>query len=374
VDIRKGAVEGLVTKKLEKTFAGRKVLVTGHTGFKGSWLCLWLSELNAEVFGYALEPQSENDNFVVSNVQNRIQHIIGDVRDHRKLESVFNDYRPEFVFHLAAKAIVSESYLNPKETYDVNVGGTVNVLECCRQSDSVRSIVNVTSDKCYDNKNWVWGYRENDPLGGYDPYSSSKGCSELVTSAYRDSFFTPKNIHIHRKSLSSVRAGNVIGGGDWSKDRIVPDSIRCLRVGRPITVRNPNAVRPWQYVLEPLAGYLLLSAKMYQNAGQYEGAWNFGPERDSFVSVRELVGYIIDNWGAGGCEEFSNGNGFHEAGLLALDITKSRTMLGWKPILNCSEAAKLTVEWYKTHEDRCDMNDLCMKHIHDYMERMDESR
>jgi CDP-glucose 4,6-dehydratase len=246
----------------ENTFKNKKVLVTGHTGFKGSWLCIWLRELGAEVVGFALEPYTKEDNFVVSRLQDLISHNIGDIRDFNTLKKVFASHRPEFVFHLAAQALVRTSYENPKETYDVNVGGTVNVLECCRVTDSVRVVINVTSDKCYENREWVWGYRENDPMGGHDPYSSSKACSELITHAYRKSFLNPNNFETHGKSLSSARAGNVIGGGDWQRDRIVPDCIRALRNGNTIEVRNPAAIRPWQHILEPVYAYLLLAARI----------------------------------------------------------------------------------------------------------------
>jgi CDP-glucose 4,6-dehydratase len=289
-------------------FKNKTVLVTGHTGFKGSWLCIWLKELGANVVGYALEPYTERDNFVVSGLKDKVTHIIGDIRDYQNLTKVFKKYQPEFVFHLAAQPIVRESYTNPKDTYDINVGGTVNVLECCRLTDSVRVIINVTSDKCYENKEWVWGYRENDPMGGYDPYSSSKGCSELVTAAYRQSFFNPSlpdpltfspshllTFLIPKPSvaLSSARAGNVIGGGDWQKDRIVPDCIRALESNKPIEIRNPNATRPWQHVLEPLNGYLLLASRMYEEPQKFCGAWNFGPDYDSIIPVGKVADKVI---------------------------------------------------------------------------------
>jgi CDP-glucose 4,6-dehydratase len=366
-------VESLVTEELRKVFAGKKVLITGHTGFKGSWLCTWLAKLGADVVGYALDPRSDHDNFVVSKVGRNLHHIAADIRRYDGLKRAFNQCKPEFVFHLAAQAIVLESYANPKETYDTNVGGAINMLECCRNSESVRVIVNVTSDKCYDNRNWVWGYRENDPMGGYDPYSSSKACSELVTGAYRDSFFKCGNGALHSKSLSSARAGNVIGGGDWSKFRIIPDSIRSLIQGQPIRVRNPHAVRPWQYVLEPLSGYLLLAARMYANPGAYEGAWNFGPNHDSCIAVRTLVEHVLKHWGGGHYEEFPGGDGLREEGLLTLDTAKSRTKLGWRSVVDFADAVKLTVDWYKAFEAKADMAQVCARQIEEYMERMDES-
>jgi CDP-glucose 4,6-dehydratase len=373
VGFRKGTVEGLVTQKLRRAYAGKKVLVTGHTGFKGSWLCLWLSELGADVVGYALKPRGSDDNYVASKVDRRIRHIQGDVRDFPYLMSIFRAHNPEFVFHLAAQALVRDSYNSPKETFDINVGGTVNLLECCRQTESVHTVINVTSDKCYDNKNWIWGYRENDPMGGYDPYSSSKGCSELITSSYRDSFFNPDTISYHRTSLSSARAGNVIGGGDWAKDRIVPDSIRSLLQRNTIIMRNPRSIRPWQHVLEPLSGYLYLAASMYEQPGGLEGAWNFGPERDAFIPVETLVNSIIKHWGSGECEDIHESDGLHEAGLLALDTSKARFRLGWKSMFGFDDAVKYTVEWYKMHEAGADMAAFSRNQIRMYMERMDGS-
>ena len=347
-------------------FEGKTVLVTGHTGFKGSWLCIWLKELGANVVGYALEPYTERDNFVVSKLENKITHIIGDVRDYQKLTKVFENYQPEFVFHLAAQPIVRESYIAPKDTYDINIGGTVNVLECCRLIDSVRVIINVTSDKCYENKEWIWGYRENDPMGGYDPYSSSKGCSELVTAAYRDSFFNPDDFKVHEKSLASARAGNVIGGGDWQKDRIIPDCIRALESNKPIEIRNPNATRPWQHVLEPLSGYLLLASRMYEYPQKYCGAWNFGPDQDSIITVGEIADMIVAKWGRGSWIDKSDKSEPHEANLLSLDISKAKTYLKWSPVWNSETTIQKTVEWYKEYS-RVDPYQICKSQIDQYM-------
>jgi CDP-glucose 4,6-dehydratase len=355
---------------LSRAYRGRRVLVTGHTGFKGSWLAAWLSELGAEVAGYALDPVSVRDNFVVSGLGRRILDVRGDVRDFDALKGVFEDFKPEFVFHLAAQALVRKGYQDPKETYDTNVGGTVNVLENCRLSDSVRTIVNVTSDKCYENREWSWGYRECDPMGGYDPYSSSKGCSELVSAAYRTSFFNRGAPSTSVKVLSTVRAGNVIGGGDWSEDRIIPDCIRSLEAEEAIKIRNPNSVRPWQFVLEPLGGYLLLGATMSTDPDRYGGPWNFGPERSSTVTVSELVGLVIDEWGSGSWEPASAGAQVHEAGLLTLDINKARYKLGWSPVLGVKEAVKRTVEWYKASTRGADMGQLNQAQIRDYMVSM----
>lgn len=346
-------------------FKNKTVLVTGHTGFKGSWICVWLKELGANVVGYALEPYTDRDNFVVTGLQHKIAHIIGDVRDFRELRKVFGEYQPEFVFHLAAQPIVRESYTNPKETYDINVGGTVNVLECCRLTDSVRVIVNVTSDKCYENKEWIWGYRESDPMGGYDPYSSSKGCSELITAAYRKSFFNPNDSKVHEKSLASARAGNVIGGGDWQKGRIISDCIKALESKEPVEVRNPNAIRPWQHVLEPLSGYLLLASKMYEDPQEFCGAWNFGPNYDSIIPVGELADKVMARWGNGSWIDLSNENASHEAKLLSLDISKAKSYLKWFPLWNIDKAIEKTVDWYKEYKKK-DPYRICVKQIEEF--------
>ena len=346
-------------------FKNKTVLITGHTGFKGSWLSIWLNELGANVIGYALVPYTPKDNFVVTGLESKITHIIGDVRDYKRLKEVFTKYQPEFVFHLAAQPIVRESYLNPKETYDVNIGGTVNVFECCRLTNSVKVIINVTSDKCYENKEWIWGYRENDPMGGYDPYSSSKGCSELITAAYRKSFFNPDHFEEHGKNLSSVRAGNVIGGGDWQKDRLIPDCIRSLENNKEIKLRNPDSTRPWQHVLEPLSGYLLLASKMYQEPGKFSGAWNFGPNHDSIVSVREIVSMIVEKWGNGRWADISDKNEPHEANLLSLDVSKARNFLDWYPKWNIQKCIEKTMEWYKNINGN-NLYDICYNQITEY--------
>jgi len=353
--------------KFNNVFKDKTVLVTGHTGFKGSWLSVWLKELGANVIGYALEPYTKRDNFVLCGLKNRITSIIGDVRDYEKLKKVFDKYQPEFVFHLAAQPIVRESYINPKETLDINVGGTVNVLECSRLTNSVKVIINVTSDKCYENKEWLWGYRENDSMGGYDPYSSSKGCSELITAAYRKSFFNPNKFDEHGKSLSSVRAGNVIGGGDWQKDRLIPDCIRALESNKPIEIRNPAATRPWQHVLEPLSGYLLLASKMYSEPVKFSGAWNFGPNYGSVISVGEVVSMIVENWGHGKWIDTSDKNAPHEANFLSLDISKSLNFLGWSPRWDIHQCVCSTVDWYKSAESQ-NIYNYCKNQINYYLE------
>jgi CDP-glucose 4,6-dehydratase len=355
---------------LQRTYEGRRVLVTGHTGFKGSWLALWLAELGAHVAGYALDSRTARDNFVVSRVETRITDIRGDIRDFETLRKAFEEFRPEFVFHLAAQALVLKGYENPRETFDINLGGTVNVLENCRLSGSVKTVVNVTSDKCYENKECSWGYRECDPMGGYDPYSASKGCAELISAAYRTSFFNNAGPRAPEKALATVRAGNVIGGGDWSKDRIVPDCIRFLEAGETIKLRSPGAIRPWQHVLEPLGGYLLLGAMMKKHGHEYDGAWNFGPDRASTITVGELVGLVIAEWGSGSWESTASDSQAHEAGLLTLDINKARYKLGWVPSLDVQGAVKRTVDWYRACGRGADMGLFAQEQIRDYMHRM----
>ena len=363
-------MEDMVNKQMiemnQQFWAGKKVLITGHTGFKGSWLALWINMLGAEVAGYALEPLTPHDNFVLTDLDKKINHRIGDIRNYNALQEFFKAVNPEIVFHLAAQPLVRESYNAPKETYDINVGGTVNLLECCRNTGSVKVIVNVTTDKCYENKEWVWGYRENDRLGGYDPYSSSKACSELVTEGYRKSFFNPDAFATHGKSLASARAGNVFGGGDWQADRIVPDCIRALEKGEPIIVRSPHAIRPWQHVLEPLSGYIQLAEQMYKSPTEYAEGWNFGPRDSSFLSVGLLVDQIVKAWGTGNWQDHSNPDAPHEANILKLDITKAKSYLGWSPKWDIDKAIAETASWYRQYQ-RCNMYDLCCNQIIDYM-------
>lgn len=359
---------GNMIENFDNVFKDKTVLITGHTGFKGSWLTIWLKELGAKVIGYALEPYTDRDNFVLCKLEDKITSIIGDIRDYNKLKTVFDEHEPEYVFHLAAQPIVRESYLNPKETLDVNIGGVTNVLECCRLSKKVKVIVNVTSDKCYHNKEWIWAYRENDPLGGYDPYSASKGCSELLTTAYRNSFFNPDNFDKYGKSISSVRAGNVIGGGDWQTDRLIPDCIKALENNQSISIRNPNATRPWQHVLEPLGGYLLLASKMFLEPTKYCGAWNFGPNHESVISVGELVNLLVKKWGDGNWIDISNNDEPYETKLLSLDTNKVRYKLGWKPRWDIKTCIEKTLEWYKYSSD--DFYDLCVKQIIDYSKKL----
>jgi CDP-glucose 4,6-dehydratase len=334
-------------------YSGKTVLVTGHTGFKGSWLILWLQLLGARVIGYALPPHTEPSLFQLSNAQEGITHIIGDTRDLSKVREVCQTYKPDFVFHLAAQSLVRYSYEHPVETYETNVMGTIHLFEAIRATPSVRVCVNVTSDKCYENREWEYSYRENDPMGGYDPYSSSKGCAELITAAYRRSFFNIGNSPSVR--VASVRAGNVIGGGDWARDRLIPDCVRSLAAKSPVIVRNPEAVRPWQYVLEPLSGYLWLGACLWNTPSTFEGSWNFGPHTAGNVSVRQIVNQVVAMWGEGEwkhvCQEQSQEP--HEARTLTLDITKSSSVLGWEPITSVSQAMTETIGWYlEQHRQR----------------------
>jgi CDP-glucose 4,6-dehydratase len=357
-------------KQFGGAFRGKRVLVTGHTGFKGSWLSIWLTLLGASVTGYALPPANDIDNYVLCRLGEVITDIRGDIRNMPHLREVFRASRPEIVFHLAAQPIVRESYRQPAETMETNVMGTVNVLECIRLSDTVRAGVIVTSDKCYENREQLWGYRECDALGGRDPYSASKACAELVAAAYGASFFAAGQAG-DAKAIATARAGNVIGGGDWSPHRILPDCARTLRAGEPIAVRNPGAVRPWQFVLEPLYGYLLLASKMLEHPGQYAGTWNFGPDSESIVPVGDVVDKVIRAWGSGARLDRPEKDAPHEAGLLSLDCSKAKALLGWKPRLSLDEALRWTVAWYKAFETE-DVRGLCRRQVADYSRLMEQ--
>ena len=350
-------------------YRGKRILVTGHTGFKGSWLSIWLHELGAEVFGVALDPYSEKDNFVLSGIGNKIEaDIRADVCDGDKMKELFASVRPEIVFHLAAQPLVRLSYEIPVETYRTNVMGTINIMEAIRVTDSVRVGVMITTDKCYDNKEQLRAYKENDPFGGYDPYSSSKGACEIAIQSWRRSFFNPDDYgKKHNVSLASVRAGNVIGGGDWAKDRIIPDCVRSLEVGQPIGIRNPKAVRPWEHVLEPLSGYLLLAQKMWLSPTEYCEGWNFGPDQDSTLTVWEVANAMIKSFGYGELKDVSDPNALHEAKLLMLDITKAKTRLGWRPRLNAIQAVELTADWYLRYRNE-DVYGVCIDEIERFIQ------
>lgn len=349
-------------KNFNNVYKGKKVLVTGHTGFKGSWLSIWLRELGAEVIGYSLDPYTEKDNFVLSHLSEKIVDIRGDIRDRKHLKKVFDKYQPEIVFHLAAQPLVRLSYDIPVETYETNLMGTINILEEIRNCKNTKIGIMITTDKCYENKEQIWGYRENEAFGGYDPYSSSKGACEIAIQSWRKSFFNPKDYEKHGKSLASVRAGNVIGGGDWAKDRIVPDCIRALEAGKDIEIRSPKSIRPWEHVLEPLSGYLLLGQKMMEDPIKYCEGWNFGPNLDAIVNVWDVAEKIVKNYGKGNLKDIFNPNALHEAKLLLLDITKSRFELGWKPTLTIDESIELTIEWYKRYVNE-DVYKLCVEQI-----------
>lgn len=347
--------------KMKNLFNGiyrdKTVLVTGHTGFKGSWLSLWLKKVGAKVIGYALEPPTEPNHFNLLSLD--MNSIIGDIRDSKKLTSVFKQYRPDIIFHLAAQPLVKESYKNPYETYETNVMGTVNLFEAVKKSKSIKAVLNITSDKCYENKEWFWGYRENDPMGGYDPYSSSKGCSELVTAAYRRSFF---NMDDYRKKhytlLASCRAGNVIGGGDWANDRLIPDIVKAAAKEEKVKIRSPYSIRPWQHVLESLRGYLLLGQKLLEGKKNYVGAWNFGPSDYGNLTVMQFVKISKKYWPQIDYKLQNLENQFHESNLLKLDCSKAYTRLKWKNVWNVKITLRKTIEWYKNYYQNSKINSV----------------
>lgn len=346
-------------------YNGRKVLVTGHTGFKGSWLCIWLHSLGAEVIGVAKEPYSDRDNYVLSGLKDKIIDLRGDINDGALMKEIFRKYSPEIVFHLAAQPLVRLSYEIPVETYMTNVMGTINIMEAIRATDSVRAGVMITTDKCYENKEQTIGYKETDSLGGYDPYSSSKGAAEIAISSWRRSFFNPDSYYAHHKSIASVRAGNVIGGGDWAKDRIIPDCIRAIENNKVIEIRSPKAVRPWQHVLEPLSGYMLLAKKMREEPEAYCGAFNFGPENLGVATVWDVASKVVEYYGKGELKDASVSGALHEANMLMLDITKAKRQLGWYPRWSLNECVKATVEWYKNYREE-NVYELCFKQIEDF--------
>jgi CDP-glucose 4,6-dehydratase len=323
-------------------FKGKRILITGDTGFKGSWLATWLLELGAEVYGYALPPLRKEDNYNVSALSSRFKHTDGDVRDFDSMLRVFKETKPDIAFHLAAQALVLPSYKEPRETFETNLMGTVNFFEAVRLTDSVKVAVNITSDKCYQNNEWVWGYRENDPMGGNDPYSASKGCSELITNAYLLSFFNKNNV----QSIATARAGNVIGAGDWAEYRIIPDYFRALKKSKSLYIRNPNATRPWQHVLEPLSGYLHLASMLYSEGDKYKSGWNFGPKDSMNYSVGELIKTIKKFETKGSYKFEGNNKKPHEANLLKLDISKAVKYLKWKPVLAFEKTVELTTTGY----------------------------
>lgn len=344
----------------------RKVFLTGHTGFKGSWLCLWLHALGAKVTGYALDPPTDPSLFRLAGIEQFISSITADIRDGRKLAVALQEARPEIVIHMAAQPLVRDSYKMPAETYEINVMGTVHLLEAVRGCSTVRAVINVTTDKCYENREWTWGYRENDRLGGYDPYSNSKACSELVTAAYRSSFFPPADSRRHNVAVATARAGNVIGGGDWASDRLLPDCIRAVLKGESILLRNPHAIRPWQHVLEPLSGYLALAQRLYEDGTSFAEPWNFGPDDSDARTVDWLVRTFCARWGGGASYRVAGGEQPHEAQYLKLDCSKAKARLGWHPRWGLEQAIVSIIEWTRTYQEGRDVRAVCLKQIGEY--------
>lgn len=364
----------IAEKPFQDFYSGRRVLVTGHTGFKGGWLCAWLKRLGATVTGVALPPEKGRPSLFESiRGEEGLTSVIGDIRDRQVLSALVESQSPEIVFHLAAQSLVRRSYSDPIETFATNVLGTVNLLEAVRSVSSVRAVIIVTSDKCYQNHEWVYAYRENDPLGGLDPYSASKAGAELVTASYRASFFTSGDTSSRRVGIASARAGNVIGGGDWAEDRLIPDCIRALDSGEPIRVRNPRAVRPWQHVLEPLSGYLWLASRLHSEPDRFSEAWNFGPDPGGSSRVDDVVSRIVDQWGGGRWLESGDQSGsqMKEASLLRLDCTKAMDGLPWQPVWTLEEAIVATVDWYKKFcaKSPFDGGDVTTRQIEDYVSR-----
>ena len=348
-----------------QTYKGKRVLITGHTGFKGGWLALWLSELGAEVCGYALPPHTQSSLFEAVSLQNSIKSVFGNILDPQKLNETFQQFKPEIVFHLAAQPLVRLSYTEPVLTYETNVMGTLTVLEAARSCPSVKAFVNITTDKCYENKEVARGYKEEDPMGGYDLYSSSKGCVEILSASYRRSFLQEGGY-----ALATARAGNVIGGGDWALDRLIPDCIRSIESEQEIELRHPAAIRPWQHVLEPLSGYLLLGHLLYTQGRKYAQSFNLGPNPDSVLTVGEVARQVVKDYGKGSLNVHKRDD-LHEANLLMLDITKAQKVLGWTPTYCAQEAIAKTVAWYKKfYEGRQDMLAFTLQQIHEYEEKI----
>ncbi len=340
---------------------GRRVFVTGHTGFKGSWLCLWLHNMGAIVGGYALSPPTKPSLFIESNLSQRMSSEEGEICDMAHLYKTINNFQPEIIFHMAAQSLVRPSYESPLETYNTNIMGTVSLLEVVRRLGNIKAVVNITSDKCYENKEWPWGYRESEPMGGFDPYSCSKGCAELITASYQRSFFNSGNC-----ALASARAGNVIGGGDWALDRLVPDILKAFSKREIVNIRYPGALRPWQHVLEPLSGYLMLAEQLYNKGEAFAEGWNFGPKEDSVRSVKWIVEYLSSQWGEAASWQHSEVIQPHEANFLKLDCSKAKAKLGWQPLWDIEHTLNRTVRWYKAWMQGFSMYDYTIKEINDY--------
>jgi CDP-glucose 4,6-dehydratase len=350
--------------KVDKNFwVGKKVFLTGHTGFKGSWMSLWLQSMDANIKGYSLEPDMKPNLYTVASVDTAMDSEIGDIRDLNQITKSMTDFNPDVLIHMAAQPLVRLSYQEPVDTYTTNVIGTVNVLEAARKCTNLKAIVSVTTDKCYENKEWEWGYRESEPMGGHDPYSSSKGCAELVTSAYRRSFFSSEGT----ASLASARAGNVIGGGDWAEDRLIPDILRAFEKLEPVVIRNPLSTRPWQHVLEPLSGYLVLAQELYLNGDDFAEGWNFGPKDEDCKPVSWILDEMVSNWGNNASWDIDKNNNPHEAGFLKLDCSKASNRLKWNPKWNLQLTLKSIVDWHQLYSNGGDLKEQCLKEIKTYI-------
>jgi len=345
---------------------GKRVLLTGHTGFKGSWLSLWLQSMGAQVTGYALVPPTNPSLFEIAEVAQGMTSIIGDIRDLAKLQAVFAEHQPEIVIHMAAQPLVRYSYQNPVETYSTNVMGTVHLLEAVRNTPGVKAVVNITTDKCYENREWVWGYRENEPMGGFDPYSNSKGCAELVSAAYRSSFFNADSYAQHGVATATARAGNVIGGGDWAQDRLIPDILAAFEQGRKVDIRNPHAIRPWQHVMEPLRGYLTLAEQLFEHGPRFGEGWNFGPNDEDAKPVGWIVEQMAALWGKDAQWQVDTGEHPYEAHYLKLDISKARSRLDWHPALRLKDALALIIDWSKQRQAGANMRQLTLAQLQAY--------
>ncbi len=345
---------------------GKKVLITGHTGFKGSWLSLWLQSLEVDVVGISLDPPTTPSLYEQAQVADGMASLREDIRNLDKMKSIFTEHQPEIVFHLAAQPLVRYSYREPVETYATNVMGTLHILEAIRACKSVRAAVMITTDKCYNNREWEWGYRENEPMGGHDLYSSSKGCAELLIASYRDSYFPAREYSYHQTAIASVRAGNVIGGGDWAEDRLIPDIIRAFQNSETVQIRNPNAIRPWQHVLEPLAGYIELTESLFSDGEEWAEAWNFGPREEDAKPVKWIVEAMAKQWGEGATWNIDDSNHPHEATYLKLDCSKVHSRLGWWPRWGLEIALDKIVKWHKKDVAGEDMRQTCLTQIHEY--------
>lgn len=346
----------------DNIYRNKKVLITGHNGFKGTWMTFLLKEMGAKICGFSLPQRTTPNHFNLLNLQENIKHVEGDIRDERTLNKTIQDFKPEFVFHLAAQALVKESYIDPVSTFNTNIMGSVNLLEAVRKCDSIRSLVYITSDKCYENVEWIWGYRENDKLGGYDPYSASKGAAEIVFSAYSRSYFESQN----NLGAATARAGNVIGGGDWASDRIIPDCIRAIQNNTPIKLRNPNATRPWQHVLEPINGYLALGAKLYNDPMTFNGSWNFGPSTSQIRTVKEVANSIVNYIGKGTIKTDFTDQNQHEANLLQLNCDKAHQLLDWSTVWGVEKTLDMTAEWYKVFMNGGNIESITKAQLQDY--------